>query len=86
MKSDLRNLATAEESYFTDNVTYTATLPTTFYVSSTGVTVTLGAASSTGWNATATHQALPGRTCPVFGGSGPAVAPASDGGEPRCAP
>src|SRR6267142_1904375 len=38
MKSDLRNLITAEESYFGDNTAYTSTLPGTMYATSTGVT------------------------------------------------
>ena len=86
MKSDLRNLVTAEESYFADNVTYTTTLATTVYNPSAGVTVTVGAASGTGWNATASHQALAGTTCAIFGGSGPAVAPATNEGEVKCTP
>ena len=84
MKSDLRNLVTAEESYFADNVTYTTALATTVYNASAGVTVTIGAASGTGWNATAKHQALSGSSCAIFGGSGPAVAPAVNEGEVKC--
>src|SRR5258706_14676021 len=38
MKSDLRNLITAEESYFGDNTAYTSALPATMYTVSTGVT------------------------------------------------
>src|SRR4030095_692917 len=38
MKSDLRNLITAEESYFGDNTAYTNALPATMYALSTGVT------------------------------------------------
>jgi type IV pilus assembly protein PilA len=53
-KSDLRNLATAEEAYFVDNETYFSTLPTTVKLS---VGVTLGAitADSTYFSTTATH-------------------------------
>ena len=36
VKSDLRNLMTAEESYFSDNSTYTSTLATNIYAVSTG--------------------------------------------------
>ena len=84
MKSDLRNLVTAEESYFADNVTYTTTLATTVFNPSAGVTVTVGAASGTGWNATAKHQALASTVCAIFAGSGPAVAPAVNAGEVKC--
>lgn len=86
MKSDLRNLVTAEESYFADNVTYSTTLATSVFNSTAGVTVVIGAASGTGWNATATHQALSGTTCAIFGGAGPAVAPAVNEGEVKCTP
>ena len=85
MKSDLRNLVTVEEMYFGDNITYTNSVGTA-YAPSTGVTVTIGAADSTGWNATATHQGLSGTVCAIFVGTGPAVAPATNIGEPKCAP
>jgi prepilin-type N-terminal cleavage/methylation domain-containing protein len=85
MKSDLRNLVTAEESYFADNVTYSTTLATTVFNPSAGVTVVIGTATGTGWNATATHQALSGTTCTIFGGS-EVLAPATNEGEVKCAP
>ena len=67
MKSDLRNLATAQEGYFADNKVYLAgdaTNPgdgtptgTLFeeakYAPSTGVTVTAVLGATTGWSATA---------------------------------
>jgi type IV pilus assembly protein PilA len=84
MKSDLRNLVLAEETYFADYVTYTTTIATTVYQPSAGVTVTIGAASATGWNATAKHQALASGFCAIFGGSGPAVSPAVNQTEVRC--
>ncbi len=84
MKSDLRNLVTAEESYFADNVTYSTTLATSIFQASAGVTVTIGAASGTGWSATASHQALSGTTCAIFGGNATPVSPAVNEGEPKC--
>ena len=39
MKSDLRNLVTAEEAYFAEWATYSGTLSTTQYRNSTGVTL-----------------------------------------------
>ena len=57
MKSDLRNLVTAEEAYFSDNNSMyagsTANLGTN-YRPSTGITVTITGASGTGWAAYAT--------------------------------
>src|SRR5467141_3058881 len=37
MKSDLRNMITAQEAYFSDNTQYTTALPATMYTVSTGV-------------------------------------------------
>ena len=72
MKSDLRNLITAQEAYFSDyNSTYAAStgaMGTTFQASS-GVTVTLGGVSNTGWAATATHNST-AKTCTIVLGSG----------------
>lgn len=81
MKSDLKNLASAMEAYFANNSnTYApaiADLGTT-YRSTTGITVTLGSVSSTGWAATATHTASP-KTCTItLGGAG------SNEGTPIC--
>ena len=82
MKSDLRNLVTAEESYFSDYVTYSTNLGTAFS-SSSGVTVTVGAATGTGWSATASHNATT-RTCGIFVGSASAPISGQNEGEPKC--
>jgi prepilin-type N-terminal cleavage/methylation domain-containing protein len=60
MKSDLRNLVTAQESYFTDNSSQYALTTSalgTAYRPTTAVTVTIGDVTSTGWTATAVHSA-----------------------------
>ena len=81
MKSDLRNLITAQEAYFSDNNSTYASSTTalgTTYKASTGVTVTIGGVSSTGWSATATHGST-SKTCTItLGGSATAE------GEPSC--
>lgn len=81
MKSDLKNLASSMEAYFNDNQSTYATSLTalgTAYRSTTGVTVTLGSVSSTGWSATATHVAS-AKTCKItLGGTG------SSEGVPTC--
>jgi len=83
MKSDLRNLVTAEESYFADNVTYTTTQASMNYSTSAGVTVTVGSANGTGWAATAKHNAT-AKTCGIFAGNAtPPIAGANEG-EPKC--
>ena len=67
MKSDLRNLITAQEAYFSDNnSTYassTASLGTT-YKASSGVTVTMGTVTNTGWGATSSHTST-AKTCSI---------------------
>ncbi len=93
MKSDLRNLATAEEGFFADNQVYTdiaasnlagsATAdPATKFVPSAGVTITGKATAGTGWSATTKHSATT-KTCAIYIGVG-AVAPATVEGEPKC--
>jgi len=81
MKSDLRNLITAQEAYFSDNNSVYAATTTamgTAYRSSTGVTVALGSVSATGWKATATHGSTT-KTCTISLGGG-----ATNEGEPVC--
>jgi type IV pilus assembly protein PilA len=97
MKSDLRNLVTSEEAYFSDNQVYLAGTAsnlsglgtpldaTTNYVPSAGVTVTV-TLSGNGWAAQAGHTAT-GKTCDIFAGDGAAtVGVASIEGEPKCTP
>ena len=81
MKSDLRNLVTAEESYFADSIQYTTNLGT-MYLTSTGVTGPTITLTADGWTATVGHTTSV-RTCAVFAGSTP-LAPAAKEGEPRC--
>mgnify|MGYP005839503129 CR=1 FL=1 len=91
MKSDLRNMATTQESYFADNQVYvagtasnTASGTSSLYgfVPSAGVTVTATASGGTGWSATSGHTATT-RTCAIFVGVS-AVAPATVEAEPKC--
>lgn len=91
MKSDLRNMATTEESYFADNQVYIAgpasnttagTTPLYGFVPSTGVSLLAAASGGTGWSATTSHSATT-KTCAIFIGVA-AVAPATVEGEPKC--
>jgi prepilin-type N-terminal cleavage/methylation domain-containing protein len=85
MKSDLRNLVTAQEAYFSDRTSYTTTggLGAAFAQSS-GVTVTVTTALGTGWRATAQHNATT-RTCFIYVGSEITDTGGAIEGEPRCA-
>jgi prepilin-type N-terminal cleavage/methylation domain-containing protein len=81
MKSDLRNLITAQEAYFSDfNSTYAASTGAlgTAYRASSGVTVTLSNVTNTGWQASATHAST-AKTCQITLGGG-----ATNEGEPVC--
>jgi len=57
MMSDLKNLASQEEIYFSDWDTYSADPEAIGFVSSTGVEITL-VATAAGWAAQATHVAV----------------------------
>jgi type IV pilus assembly protein PilA len=83
MKSDLRNMVTAEESYFADQVSYTTSTAAVNFTPSTGVTMTIGAATGTGWNATTKHNATT-KTCGIYVGSASAPISGQNEGEPKC--
>ena len=83
MKSDLRNLATAQEGYFADNKKYMAGdatnpgdgTPTgsmftdSKYAPSTGVTVNAALGATTGWSATANMDpSVTDKQCYIFVG------------------
>jgi type IV pilus assembly protein PilA len=77
IKSDLRNLAQAEEAYLFDNDSYTADLPSLTNQSSPGVVISITNATASGWSATATHpQSFP-LTCGIFVGNVAPQAPAT---------
>jgi prepilin-type N-terminal cleavage/methylation domain-containing protein len=83
MKADLRNLVTAEESYFADNVTYTATQGNLSYSVSAGNTISITGATGTGWQATAKNNGTT-HTCGIYVGSGTAPITGQNEGEPKC--
>ena len=88
MKSDLKNLATQQEIYYSDHYLYTTNTTNLGFVSSEGVNVTIGVANNTGWSATATHDALAtSEGCAIYYGDAAApTAPLtpSAGGELAC--
>jgi prepilin-type N-terminal cleavage/methylation domain-containing protein len=84
MKSDLKNLATAEEGFFYDSTFYTTSLASlNNFRSSTGVTLNVLEATPGGWSARATHSATP-RQCVLYQGNAAAVAPATAEGKITC--
>ena len=82
MKSDMRNLVTAEEAYFADSVKYTTNLGTNFAVTTGNVLGTI-ALTADGWTATVTNTNYAGHTWAIYIGS-TAIAPAGKEGEPKC--
>jgi prepilin-type N-terminal cleavage/methylation domain-containing protein len=89
MKSDLRNLITAQEAYFSDNnSTYAGpgvagtggAVLVTSYKASTGITVNILTVTNTGWTASATSNST-ARTCSIAMGGGSTVE-----GDPICTP
>src|SRR5688500_3323370 len=66
IKSDLRNLMSAQESYYYDYQTYASNATKLSVGSTKGVILVIHEADNKGWSATATHpQAYP-LTCGVF--------------------
>jgi prepilin-type N-terminal cleavage/methylation domain-containing protein len=87
MKSDLRNMVTAQESYMADAATYyNGPIPGAgmAYGASQNVTVTLSNVSNSGWAATATSTSVPTRTCAIFVGSALPPVPATTPGIAAC--
>ncbi len=84
LKADLRNLATAQEAYFYENSVYSTTTTDLKMSVSPGVTVTISAATASGWSASATHQAANPLMCAIFIGSVAALTPATTEGVVGC--
>jgi len=83
MKSDLKNLATEQEIYYSDNYSYTTSATAVEFSNSEGVTVVIGAGNGTGWSASSTHSGT-ASACAVFYGDASAVAPATIAGAVTC--
>ena len=84
IKSDLHNLATAQEGYFYDTQMYTTSLAALKLTPSPDVTINIREATSSGWSATATHPGSSPLTCAIFYGAAAPVAPATVEGTVAC--
>jgi prepilin-type N-terminal cleavage/methylation domain-containing protein len=92
MKSDLRNLATAQEAYFSEYATHKAGTATNMggsatsgidnFNASAGNTV-VAVIAGNGWSATAKNTGS-SSTCAIFVNTSSAVSPATIEGEPKC--
>ncbi|HET8761959.1 MAG TPA: prepilin-type N-terminal cleavage/methylation domain-containing protein [Gemmatimonadales bacterium] len=88
MRSDLHNLATAQEAYASDNNAYYAgAVPNAalLYSPSQGVTITIVEGTVSGWSAIASTT-YTSRTCAMFVGSAAPVSPAIEEGQIACSP
>jgi len=86
MKSDLKNLSTAQEAYYYDNgIYYAGAVPNAAfdYSPSAGVTVNLLSGDIAGWSGTAQYAGIV-NTCAIFVGSHAAPPPAILEGSPAC--
>jgi len=80
MKSDLRNLAGAQEAYWVENRTYYAgAIPNAAlqFQPSPGVTVAIVTSTDAGWSARATGVPLTAMQCVIFYGTVPPIPPAT---------
>ena len=87
MKSDLKNLASQQEIYYSDAYSYSSDAANLAFTNSDGVTVII-AATSSGWSGTTTHAALGlAEGCAIYYGTATApstpIAP-SQPGEVAC--
>jgi type IV pilus assembly protein PilA len=84
MKSDLRNLVTAEEAFFSDSSKYTTDLTAVKFQKSAGTNDPVVVTGSGFWTATNTHTQLTGQSCGIgINTTNPVNAGAAEG-EPTC--
>jgi prepilin-type N-terminal cleavage/methylation domain-containing protein len=87
MKSDLRNLVTAEEAFFSDSTYYTTganLVSRNGFKNSSGVGVPVVVTGPGYWTATVTHSQISGGTCGIgVNTTNPIITTAGDG-EPSC--
>ena len=82
MKSDLRNVATAQEGFYYDSAFYTGNLTLLNFDPTAGVTVTINVIAG-GWNALVQHTHT-STQCYLFAGAGPPIGPATVEGRIVC--
>ncbi|MES2124143.1 MAG: prepilin-type N-terminal cleavage/methylation domain-containing protein [Gemmatimonadota bacterium] len=72
VKTDLRNIMTAQEAYFSDYATYTTSLSSSIFSPSTGNTISGSAATAASWSATVSNSSITTnpKSCTVTVGSG----------------
>ena len=83
---DLKNLASQQEIYLSNNYSYAPTTTALGITVTDNVTVSINEYSGTGWAATGTHSGLAGAQCGIYYGSASAsnASPATVPGEVVC--
>jgi len=82
MKSDLKNLASQQEIYYSDEYAYTSSADDLGFTNTDAVVVDIAEATNVGWAASAQHQALTANEgCSIYYGTATAVA-VGTGGSP----
>lgn len=84
LKSDLRNIAVAQEAYFYDHATYASDVTQLNAHTSPGVTVIITTPAPGAWMATATHPASYPLKCTLYFGPITPPPPAMTEGVPNC--
>ncbi len=84
MKSDLRNLAAAEEAYFADFLQYTTSVVAVDVNTSQSVTLSIPVGTAQGWRATAAHTGTT-MDCELYYGTVSGESTASQEGVVACA-
>ncbi|HEY9450702.1 MAG TPA: prepilin-type N-terminal cleavage/methylation domain-containing protein [Gemmatimonadaceae bacterium] len=84
MRSDLRNLATAEEGYYYSYDMYTDDITKLDFTPSSGVVITFGVATASGWSAKSSHPSASPLVCAMFVGGVGSFAPAVSEGTIAC--
>ena len=84
LKSDLRNLVTAQESYFADSTTYAPSVQALRYRPSRGATVVVLLSSNKHHSAIAIFETVPGLVCAIFVGEASPPLGTGGEGEPVC--
>ena len=84
MKSDLRNLVTAEEAFFADSVKYTTDMTQLKYRPSTGVWTPSIVVGPGFWTAGVTHTQVLNKACEIAVNTSNTLVTTAADGEPAC--
>lgn len=84
MKSDLRNLVVAEETFFSESSRYTGDVSRLHFSPSPGVSLPVIAAAKDHWTARVTHAQLPGTVCEMAVNTTNTLVATAGDGEPAC--